>query len=306
MLVVIAGATGNIGQKLIDSFLSRGHSVRVLARNPSSIPASKRSFLERIITFSTYYDTVALDRACEGVDAVVCAYSGIPELQLEGQLLLLRAAERAGVKRFLSASWNYDWSEMTLGQQESYDPYISFRRQVEITSDIRPVYIFCGVLAEVLFSFPGHGDFSPANHGVWDPAAKTMEIWGTGDEKWQWTTERDAAEFAAEILQRDDAVDGGFWRVCSGSHTLREMASTYAKVKSTQVEVLMKGSVDELRARALEARAQGSPRSFWFYIGWFYQLHTVDQTWTLRTLDNDRLDVAETSFEDFLRSSDAI
>ncbi|VUC32992.1 unnamed protein product [Clonostachys rosea] len=303
MLVVIAGATGNLGQKLIDSFFNRGHSVRALARNPSTISSSKRSLLEGIITSSTYYDIDALDRACKGVDAVVCAYSGIPELQLEGQLLLLRAAERAGVKRFLSASWNYDWSSMTLGQQESYDPYISFRRHVETSSPIKPVYIFCGVLAEVLFSLPGHGDFSPKNHGVWDPATKTMEIWGTGEEQWQWTTERDAAEFAAQIMQREDAIHGGFWRVCSGSHTLREVAATYEKVKRAEVQVVKKGTIEELRACALEARAQGSPRDFWSYVGWFYQLYTVAGTWSLKTLDNDRLNVTATSLEDFIRTA---
>lgn len=45
-----------------------------------------------------HYDIAALERAVDGVDAVVCAYAGLPELALEGQLLLLRAAERAGVK----------------------------------------------------------------------------------------------------------------------------------------------------------------------------------------------------------------
>ena len=29
---------------------------------------------------------------------MICAYAGLPELVLDGQLLLLRAAERAGIK----------------------------------------------------------------------------------------------------------------------------------------------------------------------------------------------------------------
>lgn len=304
MLVLIAGATGNIGQKLIDSFLARGHSVRALARNPSTIPQEKLSLLEGVVKSTTYYDVDALDRGCRGVDAVVCAYGAIPELQLDGQLLLLRAAERAGVSRFVSASWNYDWSEMPLGLHENYDPYISFRRQVVLTSSIRPIYIFCGVLAEVLFSV--HADFSPRNNGVWDPTSKEMAVWGSGDEVWQWTTEGNAAEFAAEIVLRDDAPEGGFWRVCSGSHTLKQIASAYGKVKGTGGRVAMKGSVEELRERALEARKNGSPREIWSYIGLFYQLYTIDGTWTLKTLDNDKLGVQTTSLEDFLRDNASI
>lgn len=303
MLVLVAGATGNVGQHIIDSLLVRGHQVRVLARNSSKLPAQKFEKLEAFIHSRNYYDIDALDRACTDADAVICAYAGLPELQLDGQLLLLRAAERAGVTRFISASWNFDWRDMPLGMQESYDPYISFRRHVDLSSSIRPIYIFCGVLAEVLFSIPGHGDFSPKNHGVWDPESKTMEIFGTGEEPWHWTTEKDAAEFAAEIIQRDDAPQGGFWSLCSGVNTLPELAGAYERVKGSKVDVQYKGTVSDLRQKALEARNQGSEQSYWSYIGWFYQLYTVDGTWTLKDLQNDLLGVQTTSLEDFLRNS---
>lgn len=93
---------------------------------------------------------------------------------------------------------------------ERYDPYVSFRRHVEISPIPRPIYIFTGVLAEVLFSVEGHGDFSPANHGVWGPDRKEMQIWGSDDRLWHWTTEQGAAEFTAAIIERDDADAGGF------------------------------------------------------------------------------------------------
>jgi nucleoside-diphosphate-sugar epimerase len=261
MLVLVAGATGNIGQHLIDSLLVRGHQVRVLARNSSKLPAQKLEKLEAFVTSRNYYDIDALDLACTGVDAVICTYTGIPELQLDAQLLLLRAAERAGVTRFIPASWNYDWRDMSLGMQESYDPIISFRRHADLSSSIRPIYIFSGVLAEVLFSVPGHGDFSPKNHGVWDPESNTMEIFGTGEEPWHWTTEKDAAEFAAEIIQLDDAPQGGFWSLCSGVNTLPEIAAAYERVKGPKVDVQYKGTVSDLRERALERESRGRKRT---------------------------------------------
>jgi hypothetical protein len=45
-----------------------------------------------------YLDVAALERALTGADLVVCAYQGMPELLLEGQLVLLRVMERVGVK----------------------------------------------------------------------------------------------------------------------------------------------------------------------------------------------------------------
>lgn len=172
MLVLIAGVTGNLGQKLVKSLTSRGHQVRGLGRSPSKLDSNIQSSLESFVQSKNHYDIPALEDACAGVDAVICAYVGTPELQLEGQLLLLRAAERVGVKRYVAAAWNYDWRKISFGEHESYDMYHPFRRIVEFTSEIRPIYIFTGVLAEVLFSVPGHGSFAPKNHGCWDPVKK--------------------------------------------------------------------------------------------------------------------------------------
>jgi uncharacterized protein YbjT (DUF2867 family) len=92
MLVLVTGITGHIGQNLAPALLARGHTVRGLGRTPSKLDASIASQLEGFVVSSAYHDVVALDAACAGVDAVVCAYNGMPELLVEGQLLLFRAA----------------------------------------------------------------------------------------------------------------------------------------------------------------------------------------------------------------------
>ncbi|KAH6955945.1 hypothetical protein BKA56DRAFT_602528 [Ilyonectria sp. MPI-CAGE-AT-0026] len=158
MLVLIAGVTGNLGQKLVHSLVDHGHQVRGLSRNASKLAPETRSLLESFVECSSFYDIAALDRACTGVDAVVCAYAIDPRLQLEGQLLLVQACERAGVQRYVAASWNHDWRDLKLPWHETYDPYVSFRHQVELTSDIKPIYIFVGVFAETMFSMPEHGN----------------------------------------------------------------------------------------------------------------------------------------------------
>lgn len=98
MLILIAGITGNIGQQAAKAGLERGHEIRGLGRSPHKIDSTILSSLESFVQSKTYYDVPALEQAVKGVDAVICAYAGLPELALDGQLLLLRAAERAGVK----------------------------------------------------------------------------------------------------------------------------------------------------------------------------------------------------------------
>jgi len=98
MLVLIAGITGFVGLPCARSAFARGFKVRGLARNIAKLPEDVRSRLEGFETLSSPYDIAAMDRATKGVDAIICSFAGIPELLMESQLLLLRAAERAGVK----------------------------------------------------------------------------------------------------------------------------------------------------------------------------------------------------------------
>lgn len=98
MLILIPGITGNIGQHLAREALAREHEVRGLGRSSDKLDRKIWKNIESFVQVQSYYDIAAIDRACVGIDAVVVAYSGKPELQLDGQLILLRAAERAGVK----------------------------------------------------------------------------------------------------------------------------------------------------------------------------------------------------------------
>jgi NADP-dependent 3-hydroxy acid dehydrogenase YdfG len=98
MLILVAGITGFVGIPVAKAALERGYQVRGLARNPDRLP---KGLLERLESFETLtgpHDIAALERAVAGVDAVVSTISATPELIMETQVLLLKAAERAGVK----------------------------------------------------------------------------------------------------------------------------------------------------------------------------------------------------------------
>jgi hypothetical protein len=48
------------------------------------------------------------EAAVSGVDAIINAYAPLPVLHLDGHLVLLRAAEGAGIKVFVASSWSRD------------------------------------------------------------------------------------------------------------------------------------------------------------------------------------------------------
>lgn len=301
MLILIAGITGNVGAHAAAHALSQGHTVRGLGRNPSKLPDTTAAKIESFVTSTSYYDTPALDRAVAGVDAVICAYMGMPELHLDAQLLLIRACERANVKRYLAASWNYDWRVLKLGDEPVYDAAMMFHHQVALTSTIRPCHIFSGMLAEVFFGVDGQDGFTPRDGGVWDPVGERMEVWGTGDEEWNFTTEEDAGRWGVEVVTADGAEKGGFVSVCSWTSGLKGVKTQYQAVKGKEVGWEVKGDLEQLQVMVQEGRKLGL-RRFWEWHRHVFMENCVSGRWNLKDLENERFPaVKPTSMEEFIR-----
>jgi hypothetical protein len=300
MIILIAGITGNIGAYAAAHALSQGHTVRGLGRSPSKLPEKTAAALESFVTSSSYYDIPALDRAVAGVDAVICAYGGMPELHLDAQLLLLRACERAGVKRYLAAGWNYDWRVLKLGDEPVYDAAMMFHQQVALTSTIKPCHIFSGMLAEVFFGLDGQDGFTPRDGGVWDPIEKRMEIWGSGDEEWNLTTEEDAGRWGVEVITADGAEDGGFVTVCSWICSMKEIKAKYEALKGKEVGWDSKGDLEQLRGIA-QRESKSGLRRFWEWHRHVFMENCVSGRWNLKNIENERFPaVKATSMEAFI------
>jgi nucleoside-diphosphate-sugar epimerase len=125
MKVLISGACGFIGQKLIEELENAGHDLRLMDRclpedatvfSPRSpggrAPAPFRT--RRPFTVGEITNVAAADRAVAGMDAVInlaAAVTGLPEYGVDtfhvnacGTYIMLDACRKAGVRRFLCAS----------------------------------------------------------------------------------------------------------------------------------------------------------------------------------------------------------
>lgn len=308
MLILIAGITGNIGHHAALHGLEVNHQIRGLGRNQSKLDKDLNTRLESFITTKSYDDITALNTACKDVDAVICAYSGMPELHLDAQLLLLRAAERAGVKRFLAAGWNYDWRTVPFGADAPiYDSIRAFHVQAEISSSIKPLHIFSGMLAEVFFGYEGQDGFTPRDGGVWDPKEKSMDVWGDGEGEWCFTTEEDAGRWGVEVVTASGAEDGGFVTLCSFRHSLMEVKAIYEKVRGTGVGVNYKGEVTKLEQMANSARDKHGRRGLWEWHRLFFHLFSVKGIWNLGdSQDKKYPNIKPTSLEAFLKAHPGI
>ncbi|OQV04912.1 hypothetical protein CLAIMM_09726 [Cladophialophora immunda] len=329
MLVLIIGITGNVGSKLISPLKEHGAQVRGLARNKSKLAPEKVQALESFHEMEAWYDVPAIKKALTGVDAVICAYGPVPELVLDAQLLLVRLMEEQGItvspcpavilrtaqigkaayadfiraQRFVPSAWNLDWSALEFGDIVYYDLFLAFQRQLAMSSRIKPMYIFIGFFAETFFSLSGHGVFDPSTHGVWDSAAgkPRAEFWGTGDEKWQITTEQDTADFTAALIC-DKSREGAVYRYCSWEYSIKEIAAIYEKAKGIPVELQRLGSLEDLVVTAQKSQQELGLSRFWEWMGYTYQIHQLGGKTMMKVLD-DKLypDLERTKLEDFLR-----
>ncbi|EXJ56336.1 uncharacterized protein A1O5_12603 [Cladophialophora psammophila CBS 110553] len=293
MLVLIVGITGNVGTKLISPLQEHGAQVRGLARNKSKLAPEKLQALESFHDMEAWYDVPAIKKALNGVDAVICAYGPVPELVLDAQLLL----------RFVPSAWNLDWSALSFGAIVYYDLFLAFQRQLAMSSRIKPFYIFIGIFAETFFSLPGHGVFNPSTHGVWDSASGSprAEFWGTGDEKWQITTEQDTADFTAALICDQSRTDG-MYRYCSWEYSIKEIAAIYELEKGIPVEMKRLGSLEDLRVVADFCQQELGLSRFWEWMGYTYQIHQLGGKTMMQVLD-DKLypDLKRAELGDFLK-----
>lgn len=102
--VVLIGASGFVGNAILNELLSRGHKVTAVVRNPKKINVTN-SNLEIVKTDVS--DTNVMVEICKGKDAIISAYNpgwanpDIYEETLRNYPLILEAAKRSGAKRLL-------------------------------------------------------------------------------------------------------------------------------------------------------------------------------------------------------------
>jgi uncharacterized protein YbjT (DUF2867 family) len=109
MQVLVVGGTGTLGRQIARRALDAGHQVRCMVRTPR-----KAAFLQEWgceLTRGDLLEPDSIDYALDGVDAVIDAATSRPsdpqsiyESDWDGKLNLLRACDRANVKRFVFLS----------------------------------------------------------------------------------------------------------------------------------------------------------------------------------------------------------
>ena len=194
-LIVVAGAAGRLGRLTIDALLRHnGVRVRALARDPAKL-ADLASDRVEVVAWDAAHPAADVVR---GAFAVISTLQGGPDIIIEAQLALLRAARDAGARRFLPSDFSYNLFTLPAGVNWNTDWRRAFAEAAEAERGaVEVVHLMQGI-----FTDRGVAGFL----GLLDLAAGTLRYWGDGATPIDWTTWEDTARFTAAAALDDAKV----------------------------------------------------------------------------------------------------
>lgn len=204
--IAIAGISGQLGRKVAEELLKQPDlEIRGSCRDVSKLePFLKES--SRISLIETGpYDKDLLRTLVEGCDVVICTYFADNEVMTEGQKLLVDLCDEENVPRYIASDYTADYTKLDWGSIPLKDPMKTVKNYLDNKGNVKGVHILVGIMMETfLMVFP-----------PWDQKEKTFQYWGSGEEVWEMTSYKTAAEYVAAVALDPSAV--GMLR-CKSNH----------------------------------------------------------------------------------------
>jgi uncharacterized protein YbjT (DUF2867 family) len=275
--IVVAGATGDLGRRVVRALAERGAHVIALVR-----PGTEQARLADLRDGSTTITPVSLEdaqglrRAIAGSGCVVSTLNGLEEVIIGQQGSLLQAAVAAGVPRFIPSDYSLDYTRTRPGDNRNLDLRRRFATQLD-TADINVTSILNGGFLELLegdapIVLPGH----------------RVLCFGDARQALDFTAKDDVAAFTADAAL--DPHTPRFLRIAGNSLSPEQIASLLTELSGQRYRTLRPGNIGMLSAiiGAVRALTPDSEKPFPAWQGMQYLRDMMSGRGKLLNLDNDR------------------
>jgi nucleoside-diphosphate-sugar epimerase len=277
--IAVAGATGNLGGRIAAALLARGANVRAIVR--ATTASDKIAKLEQrgvVIARVDMAKPSELAAACADAACVVSALLGLRDVMVDGQSALVDAAVAAGVPRFIPSDYSLDFTKIPAGGNRNLDLHRDFRTRL-VTAPIASTSILIGMFADLLlYGTP-----------LLDRKAKRVSYWANADQRMDFTTMDDTAQFTAAAAL--DPSTPSILRASGDQISARELAALAGEIDQVPYELVRAGDLDDvtelvtrMRAAAPESESENFPR----WQGLQYSRDMFDGRGTLEPLAKDR------------------
>ena len=277
-IVVVAGATGNLGERIVKALLERGAEVRVIVRSSSG--NEKINKLEKLGTkvFKVnMLDVEEISKTCMGATCVVSSLNGLEDVIVDAQKVLLDAAIAAGVPHFIPSDYSLDFTKFSAGENRNLDWRREFHEYLD-KSSISATSIFNGAFMELLTGQMPLILFRQ----------KIVMYWGNADHLMCFTTIDDTAAYTANVAL--DPSSPRFLRIAGDLKSPREMKAVISEVSGEKYRLFRTGGLGLLSALIKFVRlvSPGEKEIFPPWQGMQYMRNMIDDRAKLDTIDNDR------------------
>lgn len=277
-LIVIAGANGNLGARIAWNLSEHWVPVRALIRSGSPMSNVENLKSDGVELCEVDFNSPdSLMKAVEGASCIVSALSGLHPVIIGAQTKLLEAAVAVNVPRFFPSDFSIDYTKLIPGTNRNLD----VRREFNMRLDQAPIAatsILNGAFADmltgqapiVLFKF------------------KRVLYWGNPDQKIDFTTIDDTAEFTAAAAMAEQTPR--YLRIAGDQVSVRDLARQMTEITGTEFKLFSAGGLSVLAAMIKVTRTL-MPISDELYPPWqgMQYLHNMySGRAKFQSLDNDR------------------
>jgi nucleoside-diphosphate-sugar epimerase len=277
-IVVIAGATGDLGGRIARAILKRGGQVRAIVR-----PDCDRLKVEGLresgasIAQVTAYSVSELSEACRGASCVVSALAGLRDVIVDTQSTLLDAAVDAGVPRFIPSDYCIDFTRLRPGTNRNLDLRREFMERVDqapiaATSILNGMFthLLTGEAPVILFRF------------------RRVLYWGDADQLLDFTTMDDSARFTAAAAL--DPSTPRFLRIAGDRISPRGLVDVASEITHEKFKLLRPGGLRAYQRLIKLAHALSRPSDALYppWQGMQYLHNMFSGLARLESLDNHR------------------
>jgi len=258
--------------------LGKGAHVRAIVRHgsaPDKVEELRKQGAE--IADVDFNSVSEVSGACLGGSCVISALSGLREVVVETQSILLEAAVRAGVPRFIPSDFSIDFTKLPPGTNRNLDLRREFHERLD-SAPIAATSIFNGMFTELLTGQAPIILFK----------LKRIVYWEDADQRLDFTTMDDTAKFTAAAAL--DSSAPRWLRIAGDQISARGLLEITSKVTGKKFRLLRAGSLRRLETLIKITRAV-IPKSNSVYPPWqgMQYLHNMfSGRASLGPLDNDR------------------